>query len=121
MNKKEISEGNKLIAEFMSVEDPQIYSWSSNIPFWKVTLTTGGHFTNHLDYHRSWDWLMPVIEVIEAKGYVVTMEKHQCQIFDRSKKYPEGWIIDADFKDNRIENAWQAVVAFIRRLNENKQ
>ena len=40
MNKSEIIEGDKLIAEFMGEK------------------ATGG-------YHQSWDWLMPVVEKIE--------------------------------------------------------
>lgn len=57
MEKKEIIEGNRLIAEFMGLRiGVDKYSY-------RVGATEPLH-EKHLDYHKSWDWLIPVVEKI---------------------------------------------------------
>lgn len=54
MNQQEIIEGNKLIAEFIG--------WQYNSKgFWEQTIFD---FHKELKFHKSWDWLMPVVEKI---------------------------------------------------------
>lgn len=52
---KEILEGNKLIAEFMT-EDPEVL---------RRDLEQAGTLES-MQYHKSWDWLMPVIGKISS-------------------------------------------------------
>jgi len=74
-----------------------------------------------LNYDTSWDWLMPVIDKIEELNFRVTLQPYQCQIFDNSKPYPENFIIDADFHDDKLINAFEGVVTFIKWYNETKK
>jgi hypothetical protein len=52
------TENNKLIAEFMGVDQVDIDTWLET--------------NSNLHYHTSWDWLMPVID----KCYQEHMSKH---------------------------------------------
>ena len=57
-NKTMTTENNKLIAEFMGVDQVDIDTWLET--------------NSNLHYHTSWDWLMPVID----KCYQEHMSKH---------------------------------------------
>ena len=63
---------NKLIAEFMGLENQilstgNIHSWS-DAPFFYITKNSKEEvmkgIVKYSKYHKSWDWLMPVIEKI---------------------------------------------------------
>lgn len=56
-----ISESNKLIAEFMGIEFSN-NGQNCNHPFIKAPWPP----IEALQYHKSWDWLMPVVEKIES-------------------------------------------------------
>lgn len=79
----------------------------------------------YLNY-KSWNNLMPVIDKIEELGYRVTLQKHQCQVWDLkpSKENIErlgdlaGFLIDADFHDDKLQNAYEAVTCFIELHNK---
>lgn len=106
---------NIIIANFMDVP------YDRDMDQFKVTIKQYGTMSYrpvNLQYHASWDWLMPVIDKIESLGYVVTMVPHQCQIFELTGNFPVGCIIDADFKTTRLENAFDGVVGFIELYNE---
>jgi hypothetical protein len=111
--------GNKLIMDFLGWKhhSGDVY-WFPNLYPSQEHYT--GETTFNVDearFHSSWHWLMPVIEKIESLGFTVTLQYYQCQIFDNSKKYPDSRIIDADFKDTKLENAWDGVIGFIRWYN----
>ena len=78
--KKDLKEGkmksNKLIAEFMgyklmSCSRGKAWDIGKSIPTKDHLLPIQGmlHTGNELKFHKSWDWLMPVIEKIETLGY----------------------------------------------------
>ena len=72
----EISEGNKLIAEFMGL----VYRNGYNYTGWYKSTTTEKFAyiicdTERLKYHSSWDWLMPVIEKIEGMSNYIRNKK----------------------------------------------
>lgn len=54
---------NKLIAEFMGMQHTDI-GWYDN----EETLQLQNNTFDELQFHKSWDWLMPVIEKIENDG-----------------------------------------------------
>jgi hypothetical protein len=57
MKDQEIIEGNKLIAEFASTEcDGKYYL----LKFLKSDYRTGWYTLENMQFHSSWDWLMPV-------------------------------------------------------------
>lgn len=95
-------ESNKLIAEFMEYPD----------------LGTKGDFS-YLQYHTSWDWLMPVVEKIEEDDEVdVNILLNGTRIFK--------WRTDMDIVNNvaqisfdkKIEHVYDAVVEFIEWYNK---
>lgn len=119
---KEILEGNKLIMEFMELkptERKDMYSISQhhytcleNTP----EMALSG-FASIAKYHKSWDWLMPVLERIEAKGYrweigmsPISSQYHYCKI----------WSIGTIERVYLLDAVYDAVLEFIKWYNSNK-
>ena len=90
-----MEENNKLIAEFMGAEKTHIKSVGDI--YCPVPSKNGSEYADKLQYHTSWDWLMPVID----KCYQEHMSKH---------------IADAVMTCN-IDKAYQVVVEFIKEYN----
>ena len=63
-------------------------------------------------YSSSWDWLMTVVEKIEDLGFRVYLAKDSCQIYKQYCDFPDNFIIDADFKEDRLENAFDGISSF---------
>lgn len=91
MNREYLKRGNQTIASFLGDSSEKTY--------------------------EKFEDLKPAIEKIESLGFLFTAERHQCQIFDKSKEYPENFIIDADFKNDLFENAFEGIVSFIEWHN----
>jgi hypothetical protein len=89
---------NKLIAEFMGMNygDP----------------------IESMEYHTSWDWLMPVVEKIEglrdSKGNAYRF------IIDMCNAQIEGANIEILGGAFKLETTYKAVVEFIKWYNEQK-
>lgn len=115
---KEIQEGNWQIGLFMEL--PQIKLLSG-----KPAFEISGNFfqAQHLKYHSSWDWLMPVVEKIEKCTWPVNLYTqiygddghYGCKI--TSNNWPEGDGINAHDMTSKIEVVWQAVIQFIQWYN----
>jgi len=108
--------GNKLIAEFMGMQHTDI-GWYDNEEALKLKDNT----FDKLNYHESWDWLMPVVEKIE--------EQHGCDFTASRRRATRTY--DANFMDevnnyvvyvedckDRQEATYKAVVEFIKQLNK---
>ena len=118
---------NKLIAEFMGVvfhdDENQYYN------------ADGLHIGNTLQYHTSWDWLMPVVEKIEEIAidddnltvkehrYQVDMSYTQCSIYDHVRDRGEPWnskwdgvTASADM-GTKLSSTHRAVIEFIKEYN----
>ena len=75
-----------------------------------------GYLEEDLEYHSSWDWLMPVVEKIEMLGY--TFEKNyqpidkdwQCLIVKGLD------ILYQEFDKSSIKSAHYVVVEFINQI-----
>jgi hypothetical protein len=68
-----------------------------------------------LIYHSSWDWLMPVVEKIEAmRGTHLLMKPFGCEILMFGKS------LINEVGNTKIEAAWLAVVEFIKWYNQSK-
>ena len=115
-----IAENNKLIAEFMGV----IPTSSKHTKYWYdgrglaeagLPFACGamGNGTGEPKFHTSWDWLMPVVETIEAKGYGVLITPTGCNIIVKTKGF-------VSLKKPKIEAAYEAIIAFVKWYNENK-
>jgi hypothetical protein len=83
-------------------------SWGG---FITKTLNYDAYEMSNLKYHSSLDSLMPVIEKVETLGYKVVLASYQAQVYDNNERK---MIIDADFSYNFLENAYGAVVCFIK-------
>ena len=104
---KTIEEGNKLIAEFMGrcgKVNKHLY-WV-NIPSVKwVTV-------EQMQFHTSWDWLMPVVEKInEINILKISSNLGSLKMKVKGSLYGIG-------VDNTIEDVWKIVVLFIKTYNE---
>ncbi len=96
MKDKEIIEGNKLIAEFMEVKiGVDTYMYRPGV--------TDLLREDHLSYHSSWGWLMPVAKKIQ---------KLEIEEFKRKKP-----VMNALF-DIQIETLWDYTIEFIKWYNE---
>lgn len=103
---------NELIAEFMGLPLTK-----------KVVAFTGGMRTEPFQrwkYHESWDWLMPVLEKIQALGYDYTVK-------GIGKEDTIVTIYCDTYTSNRkkvsmvaIEAYYQSVVEFIKWYNQKK-
>jgi hypothetical protein len=133
MGKKYIDmKENKLIAEFMEYPD----------------FGTKGDFS-YLNYHKSWDWLMPVVDKIEEMGFTTSIKTSYARInpkknagYEHYISYitwnEDGWSsrkphasYDDDYDMGNISYSpkeiidkrravYEAVIAFINWYNKNK-
>jgi hypothetical protein len=108
---------NELIAVFMDYKLENGY-WVATTSHEDDTF-----LGKHLLFHRSWDWLMPVIEKIETidrLGGVVTITQNHCKIFsrmlgdktvmsNRGQCYQEA--------NTKLSNTYEAVVEYIKWYN----
>ena len=88
---------NKLIAEFMEVD--------------------GFLSLSQMEYHQSWNWLMPVVEKIESdERYDVEILQYGTRIIERTKTdciEVVNNIADISF-DSKIDHTYDAIVKFIK-------
>lgn len=94
------TENNKLIAEFMNVD--------------QVDIDTAIDEYGKLKYHLSWDWLMPVVRKIVE---ICCAEDDEIGAFE-SDQYTS---ILETVPLGIIEDAYKVVVEFIKWYNENKE
>lgn len=112
---------NKLIAEFMGYEihTPNGKAFSFKIPNMPTKFTP----IENLKYHKSWDWLMPVVEKIECTTidnddnsdnfFNVMIEVFECNING-------GDICICKSGNTKREATYNAVVEFINQYNKTK-
>lgn len=130
MSKEEINavDGNELISEFMDAKD------SGN--GWVVIPHRGWgyqrrHYPKTLKYHKSWDWLMPVVEKISntvIKGYppmnsdeLVKVEIITSSYVRISNLRDTPIFANVSIEGSNIMAVWKAVVQFIKWYNQQKQ
>ncbi len=113
------TENNKLIAEFMGLEyAPKDKRWDD----WFTKDGTRVTFRSRipLQYHASWDWLMPVVEKIEycdgiSNDEVITIEYKDCIIPHHQGE------VRIEGANSKLEAVYQAVVEFIKCYNQKKE
>jgi len=109
-------EGNKIIAEFMGLETPDsVYFECLTKDGERSKLT---HFIL-LEYHLSWNWLMPVVEKIERLGYEVEIRNTDCIIFQLLDTIKYKPIVDISSGNGKKDSTYIAVVKFINEYNQN--
>ena len=119
MTEKEIIAGNKIIVEFDTNAKKITAVMSEKLPYdlWEHKQQFSPVGINQLRYHISWDWLMPVVEQIEAKGYNVVIYTYSCRISDTETEMEQFY---GESDDSKIEAIWLAVVEFIKWYNTQK-
>jgi len=106
------NENNKLIAKFMELPTEIMGAkevvYGMNHDDW--------YTADNLNYHLSWDWLMPVIEKIENnERYDVNIVQYGTMILDNQKEIISN-IADISF-DTKIEHTYDTIVKFIKYYN----
>lgn len=125
MTGKEILEGNKLIAEFMGadISTPK----DKDIIYMSITMCNelvlpnncGAVKVRHLDYHESWDWLMPVVEKIESLGISMPISIHWHGTYIGTSK-DVGRVSGYIKGGNRLNHTYACVTEFIKQYNNGK-
>lgn len=119
MTEKEIIEGNRFFAEFITGQSKE-----SKV-FFDLNCTV-----NELKYHSSWDWLMPVVEKIEhlyadeTSLPRFTISSHDCNFAVSYPRKYKSWIVGCYSKspekikaNSKIEAAWKVALEFIKWYN----
>lgn len=111
MSNEEILENNKLIANFMGVQiGKELYSYRVGV--------TKPLQEKHLNYHKSWGWLMPVVEKIESENMMATVviicSKCQITLFDFDSVPKFAKTIETN---DKLKATWLCVVDFVKWHN----
>ena len=131
MKEKEVLENNKLIAKFMEfpinskqvMYDTRIYYDISKLNLYNmVSMACEDQFS----FHKSWDWLMPIVEKIESfifnkpesDTYYNVQILGGCYVMIISNNGDE--LITSDSGQSKLECTYLAVVEFIKWYNETK-
>lgn len=123
--KQEIIKGNKLIAEFMGGQYHRLhdeFDGVTEIIYFLPGTNPNPHCSAgtykrlpDLDYHKRWDWLMPVIDRIEMEGVTVEITTKEISIYNNKGFSSRGWYIGT-----KINSVWIYLVRFIQWYNANK-
>jgi predicted esterase YcpF (UPF0227 family) len=98
---------NKLIAEFMGFEE---HKGSYYLPLYN----SGDWVTDvELEYHTSWDWLMPVIQKIGDEYLNTPFDETYSHL---TEQYENIWTQEKKLISN-FEDTYEAVVEFIKNQN----
>lgn len=109
---EDILENNRLLAEFMGLKLPlSIYNYSIMI------------CTNNGNYHKDWNWLMPVVEKIESLNYAVYIQTRGTRIESEDGKLMFWFFVgqseDGKYEINsKIEAVYNTCVEFVKYYNK---
>lgn len=140
MIRKEIIEGNKLIAEFDGYRKDPYYGWlaSNKTDHWDDKYRSD----DYLQYHSSWDWLMPLVGKIENmshKGFPINVTIGSSGAYiginptnSGGEKYDGEKVIANTLNINyfanlpqeeicKIESVWKACIQFIKWHNNEQK
>ncbi len=134
MDEKQILENNKLIAEFMEPHYKREYGIVNFTERPSISIQSSSFHVDELEYHKSWDWLMPVVEKIESTQLPspsmipvqIGIQGKSCRIFKGEwHDSIEGFISVVSYEGNKeqytkIEAAYFAVIKFIQWFIDNE-
>lgn len=119
-----IIEGNELIAKFMGWEVDKYtgkeinYFVEGQLDVYPKVVGSCIAF-QHMKFHTSWDWLMPVVEKIEKLGFWVNIKKNHVTVAWDNKGSFDSKMIHSEFGDqSKIQRVYTCVVEFIKWYNE---
>lgn len=115
--------GNRLIAEFMGLTKKE-QEWRMPYPTTAFLINDRWHSVKRLQYHTSWDWLMPVVEKIanSSSDHEFIIEMGKTFISSRRRHLDDGrsyhW---KDGEPNeKIITVWKTCIEFIQFYNTQK-
>jgi len=119
MTQEQIVKGNRVIADSPFISD----SHKKTI---EVLSRTGEEnlFYEGAKFHSSWEWIMPVVEAIEALKEVdahVSINHTCCDIYTFLKGSSQVDTLISERADTKILAVFTAVVAFIEWYNLNRK
>lgn len=101
LNHQEVTDGNRLISQFMGSTIKINQEDVKDIPLAFLKL-------EDMKFHVAWKWLMPVvINIEEDLGYSITIENRTCRVMVDDNTFFES---EAETK---MEAVWKAVVDFL--------
>jgi hypothetical protein len=110
----ETIQGNKLIAQFMGIL-PDVYNPERYVSStWPDTIFAT---PSEMRYHSSWDWLMPVVEKIEAEGFKFQLCRKRATLLNDLTGTTIMYVKAAD----KLSSAWELAVYAIRHINHLKE
>lgn len=129
MDQNIVLNGNKLIAEFLGIKiDSEDFNFvPKNIFTHSIEADIQISDLYELEFHSSWDWLMPVVEKIESiyddfHGYfAVHIVSNGCTI--SGTKLRPGVVnayFNQEYADSKLKATYECVVKFIKWYNEYK-
>lgn len=120
-NEVTIEQMNEAIAEFMELEKEEEIYYTTG--YRKIYLINGYWLPiKKLKYHKSWDWLMPVVEKIEQSGCIVEIWLSLgkgCRIQRPTATQPSIAIVEES--NSTIDAVYKACYQVIVYLNQQKQ
>ena len=105
---KTMEESNKLIAEFMGINLGEYTTYPEESP--------KQYAVNELEYHYSWDWLMPVVEKIENFGYEFIIVESRCYV-KHNTDHSIKTLFYIETIGSKLKTTYDAVVEFIKNQN----
>ena len=128
--KEEIQESNRLIAEFMGgvykksdktgeLDSDRIYIGEDEAMYFVSDPNPDRKFIPHqyeLKYHKSFDWIMPVVVRIEQGLFAVEIKENHCKIAGY-RKYEGILFYHKNSLESKLESTYKSVVQFIRWYN----
>jgi len=104
------AEGNKLIAKFMGLKpNPSDGGRTWGYEVIEMNGETYSPEWTTLKYHKSWDWLMPVVDKIEDMGYYFTICRWTCSVSEEWKDETKHGIST----DSKINAVYKSVITFV--------
>lgn len=119
-NNKEILKQNILLAGFMGagyLEGGLYFIPTQGVTNPKTIELGKGHVT---EYHKSWDWIMPVVEKIESLGLKVEIFQDSCDISNKGAYKDDDCVVEPATEDTKLEAVYVACVRFVYWFNKNK-
>lgn len=103
---------NKLIAEFMGMT----YGDPNNDSVMIQTTPQGNEVVpiESMEYHTSWDWLMPIIDKIESLGYEFTIVENRCKVSNNTDHSVKE-LFHIETIGGKFKTTYDAVVQFIKK------
>lgn len=104
---QEITDGNRLISQFMgsTIKIPQDDVKDIPLAFLKL---------GDMKFHLAWKWLMPVvINIEEDLDHSVKIEGRTCRVL-----VDDNTIFEAE-SDTKMEAVWRAIVDFLKWEKDN--